>query len=83
MARITLHDIDDELKSQLKHRATRHGVSLQIEARKILRDAVATEADDARLGLGSRIAARFATHGLNEPLAEWRGGAPQTPIVKS
>ena len=44
--------------------------------RHILLHALETEARDRR-GLGSRIAARFATLGLAEDLVEVRGGVPR------
>jgi antitoxin FitA len=38
MARITIRDIDDDLKQRLKQRAAVHGRSMEAEARDILED---------------------------------------------
>ena len=40
MASLTIHNLDDETKQGLRFRAAAHGVSMEQEARTILRDAV-------------------------------------------
>ena len=40
MASITIRKLDDRLKSLLKHRAARHGCSMEEEARNILRQSL-------------------------------------------
>jgi antitoxin FitA len=40
MASITIRKLDDQLKSQLKHRAASHGCSMEEEARRILRESL-------------------------------------------
>jgi plasmid stability protein len=40
MATITIRNLDEQLKHRLKLRATRHGRSMESEAREILRAAV-------------------------------------------
>lgn len=40
MATLTIRDLDDRVKQTLRERAARHGVSMEQEARLILRDAV-------------------------------------------
>ena len=64
MATLTIRNLDERTKAQLRIRAARHGRSMEEEARTILRDAI-----EARLpaapgqGLGSRIHAHFAQLG--------------------
>jgi plasmid stability protein len=68
MARITIRKLDDDLEERLRRRAARNGRSLEAELREILRDAVATEKADRddvdKIGLGTRIARRFAGIGF-------------------
>ena len=40
LASITIHDVDEQLKHRLQERATRHGNSIEAEARDILREAL-------------------------------------------
>jgi antitoxin FitA len=79
MAQFTVRDIEDEVKTRLKQRAVRHGISMEAEVRQILRDAVKADAQAPSSGLGSRIAARFAKIGLSKPLPELRGQQPRAP----
>lgn len=74
MAQIIVRNIDDDVKSGLKARASLHGWSMEEEVRQILRQAV-NEPTQARAKLGSRISARFTGSGLLESLAELRGQA--------
>ena len=78
MAQLTVRDIEDDIKVRLKRRAVRHGTSMEAEVRQILRNALKDD-DELRVGpgLGSRMAARFRTVGLIDPLPELRGQAPQ------
>jgi len=39
----TIGNIEDSLKTRLKHRAAEHGCSMEEEARRILRDTLARE----------------------------------------
>ena len=73
MAQFTVRDIEEEVKTSLKQRAVRHGVSMEAEVRQILRDAVKADVATPTSGLGSRIAARFAKIGLTTALPELRG----------
>ena len=43
MASITIRMLDDGLKRELKNRASRHGCSMEEEARRILRDTLNRE----------------------------------------
>ncbi len=72
MAQFVVRNLDEDLKAALKRRAAAHGCSMEEEVRRILRRAV-TEQPAASAGLGSRMAARFADAGLDEPLPELRG----------
>ena len=72
MAQIFVRNIEDAVKAGLKARAIQHGWSMEEEVRQILRRAVSEEAQ-ARPRLASRIAARFASAGLTEPLPELHG----------
>jgi plasmid stability protein len=72
MAQFVVRDLEDEVKEQLKRRAARHGRSMEEEARDILRNALKDEGSPLPR-LGSRIAARFARHGLTQELPELHG----------
>lgn len=64
MATLTIRNLDDATKAQLRLQAARHGHSMEEEARTILRRAVLpppVAADSP--GLGSRIQAHFAALG--------------------
>lgn len=72
MAQILIRQLEDDVKAKLQRRARQHGHSTEEEVREILRNAVHEE-DQAPIALGSRIAARFATIGLDEDIPELRG----------
>ena len=72
MAQVVVRNIEDDVKAGLKARAMHHGWSMEEEVRQILRRAVCEQAQ-AQPSLGSRIAARFASAGLTEPLPELQG----------
>jgi len=61
MASITIRNLDDQLKEQLRITAAHNGHSMEEEARLILGRALATV--DRAGGLGSRIRQRFSTSG--------------------
>jgi plasmid stability protein len=61
MASLTIRNIEDTLKASLRIRAAEHGRSMEEEARQILRRSLVRER--AAVGLGSRIASRFAAAG--------------------
>lgn len=77
MAQFTVRKLEDDVKDRLKRRAARHGRSMEDEVRQILRNAVKDE-DRPEPKLGSRIAARFATVGLDEDLPELHGHGVQS-----
>jgi plasmid stability protein len=72
MARLLIRHLDDDVKAKLQLRARRHGHSLEEEVREILRNAVRDEGN-AQEPLGSRIASRFAIHGIPQDIPELRG----------
>lgn len=45
MATLTIRNLDEETKQGLRYRAARHGVSMEQEARFILRNAVLSDAE--------------------------------------
>lgn len=60
MASITIRNLDERLKAELRLAAARHGHSMEEEVRLILRRALAPVPQQ---GLGSRIRQRFAEEG--------------------
>jgi plasmid stability protein len=72
VAQILIRQLEEDVKAKLQRRARRHGRSTEEEVREILRNAVRDE-DRAPAQLGSRIAARFATVGLDDDIVELRG----------
>lgn len=61
MASITIRNLDDQIKEQLRIEAAHHGHSMEEEARLILGRALAQV--NRAGGLGSRIRARFSANG--------------------
>ena len=72
MAQVIVRNLENDVKVALKQRANLHGWSMEEEVRSILRRAVNDESN-ATSKLGSRIVARFADVGLDEPLLELHG----------
>lgn len=60
MASITIRNLDEQLKSQLRIQAEKHGHSIEEEVRLILRKALN---QPQKAGLGSRIRGRFGGAG--------------------
>ncbi len=58
MAVITIRNVDDEIKRLLRIRAAQHGVSMEEEARRILREALSQPVSSAPMG--QRLHRRFA-----------------------
>lgn len=61
MASITIRNLDNKVKTQLRIRAAGHGRSMEEEARMILREAV--EREDGPTNLAQAIHSRFARFG--------------------
>lgn len=76
MATLTIRDLDDELRAQLRVRAARHGRSMEAEVRAILRDALVRPPALERLG--SRVHQRFAAVGGAELELPSRRDAPRS-----
>ncbi|MCB1033772.1 MAG: ribbon-helix-helix protein, CopG family [Acidobacteria bacterium] len=72
MAQLLVRNLNDDVKAKLAERARRLGRSMEEEVREILRAAVLREAEPG-VGLGSRLAERFAGFGLDEEIPELRG----------
>ena len=58
MAQLLIRRLDDDVKENLRKRAKKHGVSMEAEARTILR-AELLRAEPAEEGLGTQIANLF------------------------
>ena len=78
MAQFIVRDLEEEVKNRLKRRGRRHGRSMEDEVRHILRDAVKRDYA-VKAKLGTRIAARFATVGLDAELPQLRGQRARPP----
>ncbi|MDR2564862.1 MAG: hypothetical protein LBC97_02160 [Bifidobacteriaceae bacterium] len=64
MAAITIRNLGDDVKTALRMRAARHGLSMEEEARRILRDGLLPSGASAgEGGLGTLIHQRFAALG--------------------
>ena len=61
MATLTIRNLDETVKKNLRLHAAMHGCSMEEEARQILRNALIPESDEK--GLGTRIHDRFAKIG--------------------
>lgn len=58
MAILTIRNVDDAIKQALRMRAAQHGVSMEEEARRILREALVRVSQPQPLG--QRLKQRFA-----------------------
>jgi plasmid stability protein len=78
MASITIRNLDDQIKEQLRIAAAHNGHSMEEEARLILGKALATVTQAG--GLGSRIRSRFRASGgveLDLPLRQEKATATE------
>jgi plasmid stability protein len=69
VASITIRNLDDALKAELRVRAARNGRSMEEEVRVILRQALA-EGPEESPGFGEKGAAPFKTKSLGELIRE-------------
>ncbi|MCX7693335.1 FitA-like ribbon-helix-helix domain-containing protein [Tepidimonas taiwanensis] len=76
MSALTVRNLDDAVKARLRVRAARHGVSMEEEVRRILREAVANEPGTATLG--QRLKSRFEP-AASADFAVPARRAPRTP----
>ncbi len=72
MAQILIRNLNEDIKNQLKKRATNHGTSMEAEARSILANVLKHEKSTTG-SLGTSMAARFSKTGLDFPLPELHG----------
>ena len=64
MTSLTIRNVDDATKQRLRVRAARHGVSMEEEVRRILKEVLRPA--EAPTGLGRRLRDRFAGLGAEE-----------------
>ncbi|HWE03572.1 MAG TPA: Arc family DNA-binding protein [Tepidisphaeraceae bacterium] len=80
MAQLVIDDLEDDVRDKLADLARDHGRSVSEEVRGILREAVTIQPDtDPSVGLGTRLARRFAGLGLDHEIPELRGGRIEAP----
>jgi plasmid stability protein len=82
MAQIIVRNLDEGVKRRLRERAQRRGKSMEAEVREILGRALA-EPERPKVGLGTRIASRFANLGLDDGLEEMPDEPPRAADFKS
>jgi len=82
MAQIIVRNLDEGVKHRLRERAERRGKSMEAEVRDILSNAVA-EPERPKIGLGTRIASRFADLGLDGGIEEMPDELPRAADFKS
>jgi antitoxin FitA len=75
VAKITIRDLDEDIRAELCVRAARHGRSMEAEVREILREAVQNQASTRPLG--TRITQRFASIGGAELTLPTRAEPPR------
>jgi antitoxin FitA len=81
VAQLLVRNLEEDVKTRLQHRASRHGHSMEEEVRDILRNAVKPESRTA-VPLGSRIRSRFARIGLDEDIPELRGHKAKPAVFR-
>lgn len=64
MTSLTIRNVDDATKQRLRLRAARHGISMEEEVRRILKEALRPAAVPS--GLGKRLRDRFAGVAVEE-----------------
>ena len=77
MTILTIRNVDDATKQRLRLQAARHGVSMEEEVRRILKEALRPAAASA--GLGKRLRDRFAGLAVEEFTVPERH-APRTAL---
>ena len=82
MASITIRNLDDKLKANLRLRAARHGLSMEQEVRNILQNILATEAPPASgLEFALRINQRFKGLGADDLVVPERSATRSVPSL--
>ena len=86
MATLTIRNLDDTVRDQLRQRAAEHGHSMEEEVRQILRQVVETTTPKRHTvpseGLGSRIHNHFARLGGLELEMASRSDTPSAPSLE-
>jgi plasmid stability protein len=77
MTSLTVRNLDEATKQRLRIRAARHGVSMEEEVRRILKEALRPA--EAPFGLGSRLRDRFRDHFTDEFVAPARHAPRAAP----
>ena len=78
MAQFIVRNLEDDVRDKLREMSRSHGRSMEEEIRNILRGAVfGNTAPPPRLG--SRLAQRFTSHGLDGDIAELRDHPVEPP----
>ncbi|MBK1707391.1 FitA-like ribbon-helix-helix domain-containing protein [Halochromatium glycolicum] len=76
MGTLTIRNVDDVIKTNLRRHAAEHGHSMEEEVRSILRRELMAPTADS--GLGSRLVSRFQD--VTEDLSLPERSLPRTPI---
>lgn len=77
MSSLTIRNVDEVTKQRLRIRAARHGVSMEEEVRRILKEALRPA--EAPSGLGQRLRDRFAEVTAEEFVVPKRQ-TPRSPL---
>ena len=77
MSSLTIRNVSDVTKQRLRMRAASHGVSMEEEVRRILKDALRPA--EAPSGLGLRLRDRFAGLAAEEFVAPTRHAPRSAP----
>jgi plasmid stability protein len=85
MAQILVRNLDESTKEFLRHRAKRHGRSMEAEVREILVSEEKRAQAAPKVGFGTASVALFSGQGifLDEPIAEIRDMRLQIPDFES
>jgi len=82
MAQLIVRNLEEEVKTRLRKRASRHGRSVEEEVRDILRNATKAEGKH-KGGIGSAMSRLFQDVGLRQDIPELKGMSPrQTGLEK-
>ncbi len=83
MAQILVRNVDERVKTRLRHRAKRNGRSMEAEVREILTDASLAE-EKPTVGFGTASVALFSGSGvfIDEPIQEIRGMRMEIPTFE-
>jgi len=80
MAQLIVRNLEDDIRDKIRAMADTHGRSMEEEIRDILREAALRTSFEA--GLGTRLAARFSSCGLDTEIEELRGQPARSADLK-